>query len=774
MKQIIAVFFILILSQSLCFAKNIEIKDVILKNSGRIDKETILLYSGVTIGEELDEMKLSDIIRNLYETEYFSSIKITFDDGILNFDLKENPIINNIYLDGSNLISYDQIKNELKTKSRGVYTKYKIKNDIDLIKSVYQKYGYISVVVEPKVVILPDNRVDIVFEIDEGEVARVKYVNIYGNNKIDYDKLIELIPIEQKMKYNPFSKGGKYEQDKVDTAKDNIINFYKENGYIDIKIEYFITQYARDSSDVSVEIHITEGEQFAIRNVIIDVPNIKIENITTIQKAGKIYNYILSKKDIFAIKEELYHQGYGYLDVTENIENRTDNKVDLIYKTNNSDIKNIVSIVINGNKKTRDYIIRRELLFAEGSTLIPRDLHRSENRLRSLGYFKKIEIKHIPKNAKDTVIYVDVEEEDRRGTLNFSAGYSTFEGKVLSYGVSMFNVFGKGYDFNTSFTTSKIQQSFDIGLHTMRFGDSRFGGGLDFGFSKFDATPYGVNFTNASKYIAPSISYRIDDNLFHTITYSYRKDEMNRSPLSNDKYLRTLLNDQFISSETSSIRNDIFYDTRDNFVLPKIGNRLGVGQTIAGFGGSQKFFKHDIELTTYQQWIGKQYTTMVSFHGGNVQSYDNTDVLYFNRYPVWFYNMRGFDYGGIGPRLVETTQSGSQYIDVLSYRGNTYGIFTLEQHFPMPFASDTGAVWYLFSDFATLYDFDGRSRTVNRLGNTEEIYQSHMIRNASGIGIAIPTPILGVIRLDYSAYIRKDRYDSTQQFRISLGGMPMM
>ena len=732
------------------------------------------MYSGIQVGELLDEIAISDIIRNLYETEYFSSIKVSFESGVVYFDLKENPIVNNIYIDGSKLLSYDKIKNDLKTKSRGVYTKYKIKYDVDNIKLLYQRLGYISAIVEPKVVFLSDNRVDIVFEVEDGEAATVKKINIHGNNSIFTEDLLNLIPIKQKKAHNPFSSGDKYENNKITTGKDNIINFYKENGFVDVKIDDVTVQYARDAGDVAIDIYITENEKYSIRNVTIDtsVADVKVEPIL-LNKPENVYNYMFSRKDIINIKDALYMRGFGYLSVEEKIANKENGKLDLIYLASDEEVRSVSSIVINGNKKTMDYVIRRELLFSEGSTLIPKDLLRSESRLRSLGYFKKIEIKQVPKNSKESVVYIELEEEDRRGNINFSAGYSSFEGKVLSYGFSVFNVFGKGYDFNTSFSTSRIMKSFNIGLHTMRFGDSKFGGGLDLGFSNFDATPYGVNYTSKSYYIAPSLSYRLGDNLFHTISYSYRQDNMQRAPASDASYLRTLLMDQFTSIETSSIINSVFYDTRDNFVLPTTGNRLGITQTIAGFGGTQKFFKHDVELTTYQQFFGKRYPTMFSLKAGNITSYGGSDVLFQNRYAVWYYNMRGFGYGGIGPRLVETKENGSQYVDVLSYRGNNYGIFTFEQHFPVPFAADSGVVWYLFSDFATLYSFDGKSTMINSLGNTEEIVESRKIRNASGIGIAFPSP-MGVIRLDYSAYINKAKYDSTQVFRISIGGMPMM
>ena len=754
----------------------VVIKYINISGNIRVDAEFVKTNANIQIDQNIEATDIITIINKLYATEYFSDIKAYIDKENLNIEVKENPIINAVYIDGSNLIKYDQIKNNLLIRPRATYAKNKIKSDVDKIKLLYQQYGMMSVSVEPKIVFLEDNFVDIIFEIEEGEPMRINKILIHGNNKISRKEILKTMKLKQKNLFNPFSKGSEYSNDLFEIDLENITKFYKDLGFIDVKIDNFSQQFAPDSDTALLNIKITEGNTYKINKIYITnkISDLKddFSRIKFLQKKGNVYLSHRSEKDKLNIENYLYKQGFGYVTLKENLIKK-DDTLDIEYIISDDETYTINSVVINGNIKTNDRIIRRELLFSEGSTLIPYDLDRSKMRLQSLGYFKDINIKQ-NKNPKNKTIDLEVtlEEDRRRDMINLSAGYSSFEGKILSLGFSKANIFGSGYDFMTDLSTSKITQGLNFGLNTARFGESKFGGGINFGFSKFDATPYGISYVSKSKYIAPTISYRLGDNLFHSFTYSYREDQMQNEPREGSIFLRTLLLNQFKNIVTSSITNVIAYDTRDNWVLPYSGSRLSIGQTIAGIGGDQKFIRHDFEAKTYRQILGKKSPFMISIRAGHVQGYGNSDVLFQNRYMLNSYNIRGFDYGGMGPRLIETTSDGKKYMDVISYRGNTYGVLTFEQHFPVPMVDDIGMRMYLFSDFATLYGFDGKKETINYLGNKEEIIDSKSIRNASGMGVAIPTPF-GVIKLDYSYKVKSEYYDSVQQFKISIGDMPL-
>ncbi len=714
------------------------------------------------------------MVKNLYETEYFSRIDIDFSDGILTFDLLENPAVGKIYLDGSELIKYDMIKNELQVKERGIYTRSKVKEDADRLQSIYQKFGYTSAIVEPKVVILKGNRVDIVFEITEGDPAFIRALNFHGNKVFSKKELSEVGKIYDKSKSNIFSKGSKYEQDSVESMKDYIIKNYHEHGYIDARIDNINVQFSKDASDVLLDIYLYEGEKYFINDIEIQADD-KYEKIAKLarfsNKKGDPYKLSKIENDKHEIEKKLYDNGFGYVQVDiRKIKKDQAGLVDVVFKIRDDDVKMVRNIMIKGSKKTQDFVIRRELLLSEGSVFIPKDLVRSRNRIMSLGYFKNIDIKETKVSDKEVDVVVTIEEDNRRGMFNASAGYSSFEKQVLGLSLFLPNISGSGKDFSTDFSISRISKSINFGINTARFGDSKFGGGINFGIVDFNPKAYGINYRSKSYYIAPTLSYRLDDNLFYYLTYSFRKDNMENNT-SSSLFLRTLFLDQFKNITTSSISNSIYYDTRDNFILPNMGSRIGGGQTIAGVGGNQRFLRHDIELTTYKQLIGKDSPFMISLKAGTVKGLGQ-DVLFQNRYNVSYFNMRGFGYGGIGPRFVETRPDGGKYIDKISYRGNNYAVFTLQQNFPIPFAKESGARWYVFSDFGMLYGFDGTAGFVNSLGNTEEIVDSKMIRNATGVGIAFPSPF-GVLSLDYSAKIKHAAYDDVQKFRISIGGMPI-
>lgn len=751
-----------------------EIKSIAISKEGKVDKESVLVYSGVQVGQRYGiDITSDEIYHNLYNTGYFANIFVNFNDGVLNLDLVENPSINKVYVDGSKMFTYDKVKEFLQTKERGIYTRSKLKTDAQSLQQVLQQSGYVNAIVEPKIVILQNNRVDVVFEVSDGERTTIEKMIINGNNYVKYSKLQEIGGLVDRNSKGIFAKGDVYEAEKVAAMSDKIVNFYNENGFLDMKIDSINTKFSRDKSVVMIEINITEGLQYSIGDVYIDYRNKKLfDNFKYSVKSGAIYNIANINSDKNEINNILYNNGTGYATTKENTIKKGGNLVDIVYRVSDDDYSVVSNIVIKGNTSTKDYIIRRELLLSEGSVIIEKDLQRSKNRLMSLGYFKNIDVKAENVNGKMKNIVVTVEEDGRRSMIHASAGYSSFEKQVIGLGLSLPNIKGYGKDLSVDVSTSRISKRVNLGLYTARFGNSRFGGGINFGVSNFDPTSYGINYKANSYYISPTLSYRLGDNLFYSTTYSYRNDNLENSPSANAAFLRQLLLDQFKHIITSSVTNAITYDTRDNFVLPNSGTRLSYSNTIAGLGGDQEFVRNDVEMTLYRGLISKSMPFMFSVKGGTMKKLGNNDILFQNRYAVWYYNMRGFGYGGLGPRLVETKENGQQYVDTISYRGNNYAIVTLEQHFPIPLFKESGARWYFFSDFGTLYGFDGKSMMVNSLGNTEQIKDQFMIRNATGVGISIPTPF-GLISFDYAAKVRASEYDDIQKFRISLGGMPL-
>lgn len=738
------------------------------------------MYADVKIDDVIDDEKTSTMIKNLYSTGQFAKVDIELENDVLIFDIIENLTIGKIYVDGSAIIDFEKIKDQIQTKERGIYSKAIIKEDVMMLQAVMQNLGYNLSIVEPKIVIRENKSVvDIVFEVNQGDRSSIRKFNFYGLKGFTKDELLKILRVKES---GLFFKGTDYDQGLISRVKESIIKYYNENGYPYAKIENLVVQFSRDSSDVLIDLYLSEGARYKISNILIDESVMKLSSGLKVEDLGIKQNVYYNKKILNIAKDKVYNNLYknanGNVNINYKIENTDNNNLDIRFIAEVYEPDMVRNITIVGQKKTKDFIIRRELLVSEGSSILDKDIERSKNRLMSLGYFKKIEINKSKVSGSNSVdLTVEIEEDERRSSINAQAGYSDFEKGLIGVNLNLPNIKGTGYDFDTSFMMSKISKNFGVGLSTARFGQSKFGGGLNLGYSVFDPSGYygsAIKYRSESYYISPTLSYRMGDNLFYYFTYSYSKTNMENSQ-TGTWMQRSLVMDQFKNTTTSSISNAIYYDTRDNFILPTTGSRIGGGQTIAGLGGNQNFIKHDFEATKYYRLFGNSGSMplKIAFHGGNVQSMGG-DVLFQNRYNVWYFNMRGFGYGGLGPRFQETSADGSQvYHDYISYRANTYGIFTLQQHFPVPFSEDSGARWYMFSDFAMAKGFDGVGYKVNSSGNTEQILDSSRIRNASGFGIEMPTPF-GVVSLDYSAYVSALSYDNVQRFRISIGGMPLM
>jgi outer membrane protein insertion porin family len=762
---------ILLLINDMIFADVINSLKVI--GNKRVTSETILSFIDVNDGDSIDNEKLNKITKILYETGYFADIETSIQNNILEVKVIENPVINQVFFDSKNfnLDKNEALKNELLTKSRGIFSKANLKRDTNVIVPSLQKNGYKNATVEAKIVSLPDNRVDIVFEVNEGELSRVDSIQINGNDKIPEEK-IKLV-MSTKERKNWFSKGSPYEYDIFQADKEKIFNFYHDLGYYDFAITSSSTDFHKDTNHFTISINLYEGDVYEIvstkvgntiikDNDVVDQLNHKI-NIQN----GSIYKLSDINANVIAMQEILNKNGLYHLNISYKITKIADKKLSLEFLVSKNKIQYVKNIRIIGNTKTQDHVILRDVMFAEGDVLSDYLIQRSKDRLYATGYFTNVVAQKENITDKSVDIVFEVKENKSLAQVGFSGGYSSFHGPIVSLNYSHRNLMGKGYDAGFGVDRSAIQTGGSISFYNPRINNSNVGGGVSVSTSSFGGKSYnGITFPY--KMLNNSLTlhggYILTDRWRLNLSQTYRA--MDISVVTNSANFSPFFM-QYTGNMTYNISGYNFsYENRDNVILPSRGSFFSIGQNFAIAGGSRRYVQNNISAGKYIPMFDT-HTLALNFNGGIIRGYGGSDVTIYDRYQVGYWNMRGFRFFGVGPRVGTTDSAGNITYDGMSYGGNTYFVSSFDYFIPLPGVEDGAAKLVFFTDVGTAFGYDGLSQS-----GSSSMYDTKRLRVASGVGLAFLSPV-GLIRLDFAKPVSKMPYDNVQVFRISIGNMPV-
>ena len=796
-----------------------EIKGIDIEGLSRIEKSSVLSKLPVKIGDDIGRSKINEALRKLYATQYFSDISIDIDkSGILKIIVEENPIVNSIIMGGIPKKQADGIKQEIKLQVRGVYTKEKVKEDSERIKGAFQKSGKLNTTVTPKIEILERNRVNVLFDVFEGEASRVDSV-FFLNNELMKDKKI-LSNLTNKPSSSSgfkFFRGRLFEEDSIDIDKSAIITLYMNNGFADASINYVVSEYEKDTKNFTITFDINEGEKyrFGIISVESKIDGIDMStfdsNVIKINE-GDVFRNDLINRTITAISDNLTDYGYAFV------------KIDpIISKDKNKNIINIKFIIVSafsvyvkkinilGTTRTHDYVIRRELLIKEGDLYSRKLVNKSRARLQILGYFDMVEIKEKKTEVND-MIELDVIVKDRKqtGNISFSIGYSTYEAFMLSAGISKANIMGRGYGGSISAMLSLWRRTLSLGFNNPHFLGTNLSMGFDIVYNNINPItsfgsigflpPYIMN----SIMLAIRMGYPIYERLYHSWALQYRFDDVGIKSGSN---VGSLYQDQLQQTNMStSISHTLSYDKRDNGILPTRGYVLSITQNIAlPLPYQFQYLSHDFYGALFIPIKSDKWVLSLIAKGGTIFDYQHGNVPYQYRYSLGYYNMRGFYYAGVGPHIITDTYDpieGEVISEPMSYvglRGNNYYVFSAELRMPTPLPKQYGLSFVAFIDTGASFGINGVPMGTGFMRDpndpdkficdpdhpycgqdpndpskftSEYVVDSPLPRVAIGGGILWMSP-MGPIRLEFSYAAFKQYYDVPLVVRLHFSAMPI-
>ncbi|MEM6603295.1 MAG: outer membrane protein assembly factor BamA [Pseudomonadota bacterium] len=738
------------------------VKNFAVNGNSRLDKEAIIRYLPFSIGDNPDIQQIDSGVKALLASDLFSNVQIT-SDGVGNYliDVVENPIIAKLYFDGNDRYDDDTLRSEVLLKEGAMMTDARVKASMLRLQDLYKRAGRYSTEVVPKIVKKPDNRVDFVFEIEEGEVVYIEDISIIGNRAFSDSRLRGIIDTKEDHWWRFFSSDSTFDEDRLAVDKSKLVEFYEEKGFADFIVESATATLTADKEAFIIKFVVNEGRRYQIRNVNIDdrLTDIELDDINehVDQENEDYYN----KKSVRKNEEDLVlflsEQGYPFVDVRGEIERVGDTELDLTYVISESAPAYVERIDISGNVRTLDDVIRRKLSIVEGDPLNRSLLERSERDLRGTGFFSKVDLIERPGSEAGSVdMRVDVEEQST-GDITFGVGVSTIDNLLGEISLTERNFLGRGQYVRVGALLSGRRQEIDFGFTEPYLLDRDLSGGFDIYHTTTDLRQEASYDESNTGFVLRS-GFLAAEDLSLRPRYKINYGEINNLNDQASAIVRDTADRGALIS--SSVGYEAIYDQRDDFIFPTEGYLLRVNQDLAGLGGDVKAFKTIASGKVFYTPLEK-YTFSWELEGGAVFPFGGYDLRIIDRNLLGAASFRGFDIAGVGPRIVPSNPN--ENADAIG--GTYFTILRSEVTVPLPGLDDFGMSGALFNDTGTIWNVDNIPSGVT---NQNDVKDDANIRSSVGFGLNWTSP-LGPIRLDFAYPVVKESFDREQVFRFSAG-----
>ncbi len=735
-----------------------------VKGNQRIDPETILSYLPIGVGDRVDSARIDEALKALFRTDLFSDLKIDLQGSDLIVQVVENPIINQVLFEGNSNLKNDKLQDEIQIRPRGVFTKARVEEDVGRIVELYRRSGRISATVTPKIVQLPQRRVDLVFEINEGPKSGILRVNFLGNVQFSDDALRNVVVTKESAWYKFFQSNDNYDPDRIEYDREQLRKFYRNRGFYDFRVISSVAELQPSQNGFALTYALNEGRQYRFGKMTVKAELKKLNGDILRQilpiKEGQLYSDDKIEKATDALTFAAGAAGFAFVDVrphyTPNAAKRT---VDVTFDVKEGPRVYIDRIDIRGNTQTLDYVIRRQLNVNEGDAYNRALVDRSKLLVKSLGFFKDVDIVNTPGSTPDrTNLEVKVTEQPT-GQLSFSAGYSSLDKVVADIGITQSNFRGRGENLSARISAGSLQQQIDLSFNEPHFLNRDLQGGFDIYAQRYDFTTQ-ASYTTTSIGGTFHVAFPLAPNAVLSTRYTIRTDDVLVAGSLCDpgaELVSIVLCEQRGSYVTSLLGYTLGFDHRNDAQNPTRGFYVNLSQDIAGVGGTVHYVRSEARGGVYH---GFAKDLIFSFTGsaGYIDGWNGDTIRITDRFYKGGDDFRGFQIAGIGPR-------DTQYNDALG--GKLYAVGTMELTIPTKLPEQYGIHAALFTDFGTLGLLD-RTNKVNP--NTTAVLTSVKddlgLRATAGVSVFWKSP-LGPLRFDFSKIIKRNYYDRTELFRFS-------
>lgn len=744
-------------------AQNFSFSRIQIEGNTRIGDSAILSQAGITQGQTLSAGQVNDALQKLQNSGLFESVEVIPQGSTLRIVVVELPTVNRISFEGNRRIDDEALGAVIQTRERRVFNPSQAERDASAIAEAYSTEGRIAARVSPRIIRRTDNRVDVVFEVFEGDVIEIERISFVGNRAYSDRRLRGALQTTQANFLRAFIRTDTFIGDRLQFDRQALQDFYADRGYVDFRILSVNSELTEERDGYFVTFNLQEGQQFRFGNVTV-VSEYPAADEVLYQsliktKPGTIYSPRLVENEIARMERKAIKDGTDFLRVEPRVSrNDRDLTLDVEFVLTRGPRIFVERIDIEGNTTTLDRVVRRQFDIAEGDPFNPRAIRQSAERIRALNYFENTDVNAREGSTPDQVVIdVDVEEKPT-GSLGFGASYSVNDGAGVSVRFSERNFLGRGQTLSFEFSTASEREAYNLNFVEPSFLGRDVAFGLRLGLSQSNSRF--LTYENETIIFEPSLTFPISENGRLQVRYTARRDEM--SSLDVFDAMGTLTDDNtgdIIGAEitgdnrtTSSLGYTYSYDTRRTGLDPTAGILFQFSQDFAGLGGDTDYVKTTARLTGQRMAFGEEVTLRATVEGGYLSFSGNS--LAIDRFLLNPNIIRGFEPGGIGPRDAGATD------DALG--GNLYVAARFEAEFPIGLPDQLGITGAVFYDIGNLWDLDNANP-----GNLATVGEGGSFRHVIGFSI-IWESIFGPLRFNFSDAIRKEDFDREQTFDLTV------
>ena len=732
------------------------VRAIDVEGNQRIEADTVRSYMLLQAGDTFDADRLDRSLRSLFATGLFRDVSITRDGDRIRVAVVENPLVNRVAFEGNRRINDDTIRPEVTLRPRAVFTPQVAQADQQRILDLYARRGRFATRVEPKIIELDQNRVDVVFEITEGDTALVSRINFVGNTAFSDSRLKDVIATREQAWYRILASSDIYDPERLTFDRELLRRYYLRSGYADVQVTAATAELAPDRSGFFVTYTIDEGVRYRtgrveLTSTLRGVDPARLRRIVPFVQ-GDWYDGDAIERAVERISDEAAIAGAPFVQVQPRVtRDREARTVDITFEVTEGERTFVDRIDITGNTRTQDRVIRREFRLAEGDPFSAAQVRRSRQRIRDLGYFGNVDISSAPGSRADRVVLTTSVTERPTGEISLGGGFSTDAGFLTDFGIRERNFLGRGIDARLQALIAERRRQLDFSVTDPSFLDRNLAVGVDL----FHIQRNLLQIASYSERRTGGVlraGFEYNERLRQSVSYSLVDRDVFDVQADASRFIR----EQSGRTLLSQVSQTLTYDVRDSRIEPRSGYVLRFGSDLAGLGGDVNYVRLRVDGALFvplERIFGDQ-DYVLAFQGGVgwLRPYGGKDERIIDRFFLGGDNLRGFALAGAGPRDVDSPTR-----DPLG--GRVIWTQTSEFRFPLPVPQELGLLGRAFVDVGALFD-----TPVTGAG----VRDDSKPRVGAGVGVSWRTPV-GLINIDVGQPIVRQSYDRTQLIRFGFG-----
>lgn len=724
------------------------VREVVVEGAQRVEPETVRSYLLIQEGDVFDAQRIDRSLKSLFATGLFADVAIGREGDSLVITVVENPVVNRIAFEGNRKLDNDTLATETTLRPRVIYTRTAVQNDVKRILTLYRRSGRFAATVEPKVIRLPQNRVDLVFEINEGEASEVESIRFVGNREFDDSRLREVIRTRETRWWRLFSSDDTYDPDRLTLDRELLRRFYLGSGHADYRTVSAIAELTPDRQDFFLTFTLEEGPRYRFGKPELDL-RLRDLSIEALEDAVEIedgdwYDAERVEMTIDALTDRVGDLGQAFVDIRPRINrDRKARVINVTFEINEGPRVFVERIDIAGNVRTLDEVIRREFRLVEGDAFNVARLRRSRQRVQNLEFFASVAVEQVPGSTPDkTVIKVDVEEKST-GSFSIGAGYSTTNGPLGDVGIRERNLLGRGQDLRLNAVIAARKSQINLSFTEPYFLDRDVAAGFDV-FRISEDRQDSSSFDLETVGLALRAGYPITEKLRQS--WKYTIDQTDVTNVATGASVS--VSDQESARTLSAVSHALSYDKRNRRADPTDGYFLRVTTDLAGLGGTTRFMRNRLDGSHYYSLADEWVLAFIGSTGQIVGI--GEDVRLIDRFFIGGDDLRGFATGSVGPRDINSDDAlGAEWMYTA----------TAQLNFPLGLPNELGINGTLFTDI-------GSAGGVSPL--TADIADTGSLRASVGAGVNWVSPF-GPIGIDFGFPVLKEKFDDREILRINFG-----